>query len=122
MANLTTGHRKHNMVVAAEAWQPIDGTASAQQSFSINTTVNSTTVPSTAVGMMITANVNVSLGLHSTFNPTASQGYMLASMTPSPALLVPRHGAHTAGKSIVLWRTLTGTGRINFLFIAGRGG
>lgn len=30
MANVTTGHRKHNMVVAAEAWQPIDGVGSAQ--------------------------------------------------------------------------------------------
>ena len=122
MANTTEGHRRHNMVVAAEAWQPIDGVGSAQQESTCSTGgINSINVPSAAVGMIITANVDVSLGFRSTVAITASVWYLLAALTPSPALLIPRHGDVTANKSAVRFRAITTKGKINFLFIAGRG-
>ena len=121
MANTTEGHRRHNMVVAAEAWQPIDGVGSAQQDKSCVTGIDSIDVPSAAVGMIITANVDVSLAFRSTVAITASVGYLLAALTPSPALLIPRHGDFAANKSVVRFRSITTKGRCNFLFIAGRG-
>lgn len=72
--------------------------------------------------MIITADQNCSLSLRSTFAPTASQGYLLPSMTPSPALLVPRHGDLSADKSVVRYLAMTTKGRINFMFLTGRGG
>lgn len=117
----TEGHRGLQMVVGAQAWQPIDGVGSAQRSLSMSTGLQSIAVPSAAVAMIITCNKAASLSFHSTFVPTASQGYLLPSMTPSPALLVPRHGAISAGKAVVRFRALTATGRFNVLFITGRG-
>lgn len=120
--NLTTGHRRHNMVAAAEGWQPIEGVGSAQISISMSTGLHSVVVPSAAVAMIITANQAASLSLRSTFAPTASQGYLLPSMTPSPALLIPRHADLSADKSVVRFRATANLGRINFMFLTGRGG
>jgi hypothetical protein len=121
VANLTGGHRRHQMIVAPEGWQPIDGVGSAVQTLSCSAGVHSIDIPSAAKGMIITADVNIAIGLRSTFNPTASQGYLLASMTPSPTLLIPRHGDLSADKSVVRFRAMAATGRITFNFITGRG-
>ena len=120
------------MTIAAQAWQPIagivDGAASAlaQQSFSAATGgLASVKVPSAATGMIITADVDVSLGLGSTFLITKSQGYLLAALTPFPALLLPRQNNRSAAagsdSTSVRFRAITTAGRINFLFIGGRG-
>lgn len=109
------------MTIAAQAWQPIEGAGSAQLSLSMSTGLHSVAVPSAAAGMIITADQHASLSLRSTFVPTASQGYLLPSMTPSPALMIPRHGDLSASKAVVRFRALTTLGRINFIFIAGRG-
>lgn len=121
MAATTPGHRGPQMTIAAQAWQPIDGTGSAQQSDTLSTAVRSIDVPDNATGMIITADQNASIAFRSTFVPTASQGYLLPSMTPSPALLVPRYGDINSGKATVVYTAMTTKGRINFLFIGGRG-
>lgn len=127
MANVTPGHRQQNMTVNTQAWQPIVGAGSAQQTAIASTGgLQSMKVPSAAVGMIITADVDVSLSLGSTFAATVSQGYLLAKLTPFPALLVPRQNNWSAAagsdSTAVKFRAITATGRVNFLFIAGRGG
>lgn len=125
-ATTTTGHRIANMIVGAQPWQPIGGTGSAQQTIAVSTgAVNSIAIPSTAEGMIITANVDISISLMSTFAATISQGYLLAALAPSPALLVPTFnnwgGAAGAESTAIKIRALTATGRANVMFIKGRG-
>ncbi len=131
MAATTPGHRGANMTIAAQAWQPIAGiggsaaSALAQQSLSCATALHSVKVPSAATGMIVTADVDVSLSLGSTFAATASQGYLLAALTPFPALLLPRQNNWSAAagsdSTAIKFRAINTKGRIHFMFIGGRG-